>query len=121
DSLSDRVAILDQGKVIAQGSPSELKEKYGSDNTLEISFINQEDLNIVKKRIDNIAFVANSKEIHRKSKYTLIISFQGGLKNLVQILQEEIINNIDEVENMKFRQNSLEDVFLNLTGRRLRD
>ena len=43
------------------------------------------------------------------------------LKNLVKILQQGIIENIDEVENIKFRQNSLEDVFLNLTGRRLRD
>jgi ABC-2 type transport system ATP-binding protein len=121
DSLSDRVAIIDHGKIIAVGSPAELKEKYGSDNVLEVSFIEQEDLEVVKSNIQNIPFVANSSEIHRKERNTLSISFQGGLKNLVKLLQQGVIDNIDEVENMKFRQNSLEDVFLNLTGRRLRD
>ena len=98
-----------------------LREKYGSDNTLEVSFVGQEDLEVVKGNIQNIPFVANSSEIHRKERKTLVISFQGGLKNLVKLLQQSLIDNIDEVENMKFRQNSLEDVFLNLTGRRLRD
>ncbi len=121
DALSDRVAIIDQGKIIAEGTPTELKEKYGSDNALEISFLKQEDLELVKNNIENISFVANSSEISHKERKTLIVSFQGGLKNLVKLLQQGLINNIDEVENMKFRQNSLEDVFLNLTGRRLRD
>ncbi len=121
DSLSDRVAILDHGKVIALGTPTELKEKYGSDNVLEVSFIEQDDLETAKKNLEKISFITNWKEISRKERKTLLISFQGGLKNLVQILQQGIINNINEVKNMKFRQNSLEDVFLNLTGRRLRD
>ena len=121
DSLSDRVAIIDHGKIIAEGTPTELKEKYGSDNALEISFLKQEDLEIVKNNIQNLPYVANSSEIRRNERKTLIISFQGGLKNLVKLLQQGLIENIDEVENMKFRQNSLEDVFLNLTGRRLRD
>jgi len=121
DSLSDRVAILDQGKVIALGTPIELKEKYGSDNVLEVSFFEQDDLEIAKKNLEQISFATNWTEISRKERNILLISFQGGLKNLVQILQQGIINNINEVENMKFRQNSLEDVFLNLTGRRLRD
>ncbi|MFX1314158.1 MAG: ABC transporter ATP-binding protein [Promethearchaeota archaeon] len=119
--LSDRVAIIDQGKIIAIGSPSELKEKHGSDNVLEVSFIEQEDLDLVKNKVKNLQFVVNWSETHWKERNTLLIAFQGGLKNLVKLLQQGLIENIDEVENMKFRQNSLEDVFLNLTGRRLRD
>jgi hypothetical protein len=98
-----------------------LKEKHGSDNVLEISFIEQKDLNIVKSSLGKISFVTNSKEISKKGRKTLLISFKGGLKEFIHILQSGIINNIGEVENMKFRQNSLEDVFLNLTGKRLRD
>jgi len=120
DALSDRIAIMDQGKIIAEGTPTELKEKYGSDNVLEVSFLEQNDLESVKFSIKNIPFVVNSNEISRKGHKKLLIAFQGGLKNLVKILQQGLIE-IDEVENMKFRQNSLEDVFLNLTGRRLRD
>ncbi len=121
DSLSDRVAIIDQGKIIAVGTPTELKDKYGSDNVLEVSFNKQEDLKVVKNNIQNIPFVVNWSETSRKERKMLLISFQGGLKNIVRLLQQGLIENIDEVENMKFRQNSLEDVFLNLTGRRLRD
>ncbi len=121
DSLSDRIAIIDQGKIIAEGTPTELKEKYGSDNALEVSFLKQEDLEVVKTNIKNISFVASCHEIHRKERKTLLIAFQGGLKNLAKLIQQGLIENIDEVENIKFRQNSLEDVFLNLTGRRLRD
>lgn len=121
DSLSDRVAIIDHGKIIAEGTPTELKENFGSDNALEVSFLEQEDLDLVKRNIQEIPFVVSSSEIHRKERKILLISFQGGLKNLVKLLQHGIIGNIDEVENLKFRQNSLEDVFLNITGRRLRD
>jgi ABC-2 type transport system ATP-binding protein len=121
DVLSDHIAIIDQGKIIAQGTPTELKEEFGSDNVLEISFLNQEDVETAKKNLEKISFVSNWNEFDKKGKRTLLIPFQGGLKNLVKILQQGIIENIDEVENIKFRQNSLEDVFLNLTGRRLRD
>jgi ABC-2 type transport system ATP-binding protein len=121
DSLSDRVAIIDQGKIIAQGTPIELKERFGSDNVLEVSFVEQGDLDIVKINIENIPFTVNTSEVQKKGRKTLLIAFHGGLKNLVKLLQQGFVENIDEVENMKFRQNSLEDVFLNLTGRRLRD
>ena len=121
DVLSDHIAIIDQGKIIAQGTPTELKEQFGSDNVLEVSFLNREDVETAKKNLEEISFVADWKEYDKKGKKTLLIPFQGGLKNLVKILQQGIIENIDEVENIKFRQNSLEDVFLNLTGRRLRD
>jgi ABC-2 type transport system ATP-binding protein len=121
DVLSDRVAILDYGKVIALGTPTELKEKYGSDNVLEVSFFEHDDIEKAKSNLEQISFIANWKEVSRKGRTTLLIALQGGLKNLIQVLQQGIIENINEVENMKFRQNSLEDVFLNLTGRRLRD
>ena len=121
DVLSDHIAIIDQGKIIAQGTPNELKEQYGSDNVLEVAFLELEDVEVAKKNLENINFVGDWKEINKKGRKALLIPFQGGLKNLVKILQQGIIENIDEVENMKFRQNSLEDVFLNLTGRRLRD
>jgi ABC-2 type transport system ATP-binding protein len=121
DSLSDRVAIIDQGKIIAQGTPAELKERFGSDNVLEVSFVEQEDLDIVKKNIKSIDFAVSTSEVQKKGINTLLIAFQGGLTNLVKLLQQGFVENIDEVKNMKFRQNSLEDVFLNLTGRGLRD
>lgn len=119
DALSDHIAIIDQGKVIAQGTPSELKERYGSDNVLEVKFFKNEEMEMLKKIIDqkDMSFIAECNVLGERK---LLIPFQGGLKNLEKLLHL-ITESLDDVENMKFRQNSLEDVFLNLTGRRLRD
>jgi hypothetical protein len=97
----------------------ELKEKFGSDNVLEIITFKEEEMELLLKQVTvkNLSFIADCKAIGKRK---LFIAFQGGLRNLETILSL-IIENLEEVENMKFRQNSLEDVFLNLTGRRLRD
>ena len=121
DALSDRIAIIDHGKIIATGTPNELKEKYGSDNTLEISFTNQEHLELVRRNIKDLPYVSNSIETNTNGNKTLLVSFKGGLKNFVDIIQRGFEKNNEDVEDIRFRQNSLEDVFLNLTGRRLRD
>ena len=117
DSLSDNIAIIDEGKVIAQGTPTKLKEEYGSDNVLEVRFFHEDEMNNIKEILDRKQFILNCKDM---GKNKLSISFQGGLRNLEKILHE-ISERVENVENMKFRQNSLEDVFLNLTGKRLRD
>ncbi len=117
DTLSDHIAIIDNGKIIANGTPAELKEEHGGENILEISFYNESDVVIMIKQMKEISFVQNWKEFGEK---TLFIPFKGGMKNYLKILQK-MSEKINDVENMKFRQNSLEDVFLNLTGRRLRD
>ena len=121
DMLSDRIAIMDHGKIIAKGTPNELKEKYGSDNTLEISFTSHNEVELVKRNIKEMPFVTNSIETNTNGSKTLMVSFKGGLKNLVEIIQRGFNGNNENVEDLRFRQNSLEDVFLNLTGRRLRD
>ena len=117
DALSDHIAIIDNGKIIANGTPAELKDEHGGENVLEISFYNEKDVAIMTNQMKELSFVQNWKEFGEK---TLFIPFKGGMKNYLKILQK-MSEKINDVENMKFRQNSLEDVFLNLTGRRLRD
>ncbi len=118
DVLSDHIAIIDQGKIIAQGTPGELKEKYGSGNNLEIQFLHQDDLTLVNDRLKTLPFVMKVTDAGERR---LSISFTGGLRNFVSLLQQGMIEHIDEVENIGLRQNTLEDVFLHLTGRRLRE
>ncbi len=117
DALSDHIAIIDNGKIIANGTPAELKDEHGGENVLEISFYNETDVAIMINQMKELSFVQNWKQFGEK---TLFIPFKGGMKNYLKILQR-MSEKINDVENMKFRQNSLEDVFLNLTGRRLRD
>ncbi|MFX1236676.1 MAG: ATP-binding cassette domain-containing protein [Promethearchaeota archaeon] len=117
--LSDRIAIIDRGKIIAQGTLNELKRDLGSENILEVSLFDQEDLDAVKRSLNRISFVNKINET--KGRTTLVVSFQGNIKDQGQILQQEINKVVKGIENIQFRQNSLEDIFLNLTGRRLRD
>ncbi len=118
DVLSDHIAIIDQGKIIAQGKPQELKEKFGTGNILEIQFLHQQDLDLVKHNVQGLPFITKVTDVGERR---LLISFGGGLKNFATILQQGILEHINEVENISFRQNTLEDVFLHLTGRRLRE
>ena len=52
---------------------------------------------------------------------SVAIHFNGSIIKFIEILNQNIINDVAELEYMRLRQNSLEDVFLKLTGRRLRD
>ncbi len=47
----------------------------------------------------------------------LIISFSGG----IETLKREILQKVDSFKTLHFREDSLEDIFLKLTGRGLRD
>lgn len=62
DALADRVAIIDRGVVIAQGTPSELKDKIGGDRiTLRIrEFSPQEEAEKAKNLLKSLPFVQNS-------------------------------------------------------------
>lgn len=117
DALSDHIAIIDQGKIIAQGTPQELKEAHGGDNVLEIKVQNSQEIALISTDFKRLAFITGWREIRAN---TLLVTFRGGMQNYLKILQE-MSSKIKDVENMNFRQNTLEDVFLNITGRGLRD
>jgi len=116
DAVSDHVAIIDEGKIIAYGTPSELKEQFGSGNVIEIGFFDQDRLDSAIEKIEKLD-VATKVTAFGERK--LLVTFSGGMKTFFRILSESI-ESVDDIENMSFRQNSLEDVFLHLTGRRLR-
>ncbi|MHA1734614.1 MAG: ABC transporter ATP-binding protein [Promethearchaeota archaeon] len=118
DAVSDHVAIMDHGKVIATGTPEDLKEHFGSGNVLELGFNDPHLGGRVARQLEGMEFVTKTTGIEGGK---LLITFSGGVKNLVHILKRGVTDHTDELESMQFRQNSLEDVFLHLTGRRLRD
>ncbi|TFH29697.1 MAG: ATP-binding cassette domain-containing protein [Promethearchaeota archaeon] len=117
DALCDLIAIIDQGKIIALGTPQELKARFGGENILEITFKTDEDLEVSINKIKALPFVHSCNEF-RPGTYRL--SFQGDMANFVKILQE-LDTSLQKVENLAFHQTTLEDVFLNLTGRELRE
>ncbi|MFX1296663.1 MAG: ABC transporter ATP-binding protein [Promethearchaeota archaeon] len=118
DFLSDRVIIIDNGKIIAEGTPQELKDKYSERNIMEIKFKDDSKIELLKEKLKDLDFV---KDIVINENKEVSVYFNGGIINFTKILNQDIINDVIELESMRLRQNTLEDVFLKLTGRRLRD
>ncbi len=118
EAVSDYVAIIDHGQIIAQGSVDYLKEKFGSGTTLEMGFSKEKDLEQVLPHLEAIAGVS---KVTRFEDHQLLVMFEGSRNDLLKIVQQRIFKLPVEIDAMNFRTNTLEDVFLHLTGRRLRE
>ena len=112
--LCDRIIIIDKGKVIAQGSCDELKSLTNIEEkvTVEIN-----DLNI--KYIEQIEKLTNIKEVTDDGKI-LLITYKKGKNNLSDLI-EYLKNKRIKYEKIYSERPTLNDVFLELTGKELRD
>lgn len=112
--LCDRIIILDKGKIIAQGTNEELKDlaKIEEKITVEVDSISDEVLEKIKefKTVEEVSL----------NKNTLLVTYKKGnnnLKKLIDFLEENKIT-----YNKIFSERpTLNDVFLELTGKELRD
>ena len=112
--LCDRIIILDKGKIIAQGTNEELKDlaKIEEKITVEVDSISDEILEKIKefKTVEEVSL----------NKNTLLVTYKKGnnnLKKLIDFLEENKIT-----YNKIFSERpTLNDVFLELTGKELRD
>ena len=121
DALADRVAIIDRGIVIAEGTPSQLKDRVGGDRiTLRIrEFSPTEEAEKAKDMLQALPFV---QEI-------IINSAQGNSLNLVVKPQSDALMSIQQslkdvgLPTFGIAQSrpSLDDVYLAATGRTLMD
>jgi ABC-2 type transport system ATP-binding protein len=112
DRMADRVAIIDQGRLLVADTPASLKRSVGQGDVLEIDM---EPFNIraASALLQEHDLTVNSID------GTIIIRGRGlidKLGRLLEMLQEAGIN----VRSTHLRANTLEDVFLSLTGRSLR-
>ncbi|MEM0264156.1 MAG: ATP-binding cassette domain-containing protein [Saccharolobus sp.] len=101
DALCERIAIINRGKIVAIGSPNDLKEKYGVD-VIEIEY----EGNFDKKRLENYGEVLISNgRVRIKTK---------NAENIVA----DVLKQLSEVKikSVKINKTSLDTVFLTLTG-----
>jgi ABC-2 type transport system ATP-binding protein len=109
--LCDRIAIMDQGKLIALDTPSELVRNLQSDSAVEFKF--NDEVDIVLSEIDGVKQVGSQKDVH--VLYT--DDLQKTLTSLIAIASEKELKLVD----LQTRTATLEDVFIHMTGRRLRE
>ncbi len=121
DALADRVAIIDRGKVIAEGTPAELKSQVGGDRiTVRIrEFAEQSEAEQALVNIRNLPFVRSGS----------INSAQGNAINLVITPDLEAVSKIQSaltdagmnIFSLSQSRPSLDDVFLSATGQTIQD
>ena len=110
--LCDRVAIMDHGKVIALGTPAALIESLGADQVIEFSVASP----LADDALTNLPAVKN---LHKRGDvYALTVSEIGVA---LPALLAEIKRQQSEIVTLTTHQATLEDVFVSLTGRMLRD
>ncbi len=121
DALADRLAIIDRGVVLDQGTPSQLKDKVGGDRvTLRIrEFSPREEAEKAKEILQSLPFVEEA----------IVNSAQGNSLNLVVTPQSNPLSKIEQsleevglpIFSMAQSRPSLDDVYLAATGRTLMD
>jgi ABC-2 type transport system ATP-binding protein len=112
ERLCDRVAIVDQGLVIAQGTPRELKQGSAGTTRIELRLARPEPDGALAK-LDGVADCLSSDGVyilHSSRVHQTIVS-------LVKHLEAQG----NELAGLEIAAPTLEDAFLELTGRRLRD
>lgn len=113
DALCDRVAIIDRGKLLVCGKPSELKEIIGGDVIeLDVNY----DSSILSTMFMDLSGI-KSVDYHDG---VLRMTVEKGEMLMPQIV-ERLLKNGAKVSRITMKRPSLEEVFLKLTGRSIRD
>jgi ABC-2 type transport system ATP-binding protein len=114
ERLCDRVAIIDDGKIIALGSPRELQEKSAEQSGIEITLRTP-----LRDRMVPALAEALSSSLSDNGRELKVRSARPA-RTLV-----ELVKWIDgqgyEIEDVRLKRPTLEDVFIEMTGKKLRE
>jgi len=114
EQICTRLAILDKGKVIAAGTKEEVKSMISAGEKITV-----EAFDLTQEHIDQIKAMPGVIDVEQKDM-TLIIKQRNGANNLTKIIEFIKDNNI-KYGKIYSEQPTLNDVFLELTGKELRD
>jgi len=111
DALADRVGIIDHGKIVAEGTPTQLKAEIGSPTVEVVPAEESAGEELAQK-------LASFGTLGRDGNGTVTVQLPGGESQLA-----EIVRALDQahlkVASLALHQPSLDDVFLAKTGRKL--
>lgn len=113
DALADRLAIMDRGKIVAEGTPAELKRRISGD-VIQMRF--KTGGAAVPGLFAQLDFV-NESRVDGETAFLYVSDGAKALPVLFDFLKERQI----ELDTISLSEPSLDDVFLKQTGRSLRD
>ena len=114
DQLSDRLAIIDHGRVLALGSPQKLKSTFGAHTIFDLKLRTHDELGPVVAMLQTREDVT-SAETTADGLRVIAASSEGLLPDIVQAATRF------GIRDLKITEPSLETVFIELTGRDLRE
>ncbi len=115
EQLCDRIAIIDYGKIIALGTPKDLIDKHGGQQIIEFVLASG------NTPLDESALleVASVQQVHIDAeRYRLwVVEPIKAIQSLLRVCE----NSKREIAEVSSHRATLEDAFINLTGRQLRE
>jgi ABC-2 type transport system ATP-binding protein len=115
DRLCDRIAIVDHGKLVALGTPVELKQSVPGSNVVEVQFNREDDQ--WKARLDALPDVT---EVQSQSAGVYRVLTSNGSRTTTQLV-EMAASLGEQLTSLTVQNTTLDDVFVHYTGRQLRD
>jgi len=116
DRLAERIAIIDHGQLLVLDTPENLKNQIGEGDILEIRISDdkEEEINRLRQSLPgNLSHLDYQKGIIRLVGVNI--------SDVLPALLEKFRRSNLKIEDMTIRKKTLEDVFIALTGRRLRE
>jgi len=116
DGLSDRIAIIDHGKLLRLDTPQNLKKEFGEGDIVEIHLADPKMNQEVISKLKTMETIDSVTEVDGK----INIRTLNGVGKLPEIMSKVQDMNT-EVADLSLHPNTLEDVFIELTGTSLRE
>jgi len=114
EKLSDRICIIDKGRLLVSGTADEIKRTNGNEDLVDIEVASE-----IQQTF--ISFL-NTELVSKMTISSNRLSFRikdplAALANILSVVKEQNI----KVDNLQLRKSSLEDIFISLTGRSIRE
>ena len=126
ERLCDRLAIVDHGQIIAEGTPSDLIDRLGGHHVVEFQVSKEASNNgnadhddLGNDNLDRWRSLPSVESVRREDA-TVCLSVREPHLTIPALL-DALTNHGHQLEHLSTRQASLEDVFVQLTGRHLRE
>jgi ABC-2 type transport system ATP-binding protein len=114
ESLCDRIAIVDLGKLVALGTPTELKRKVMGGDVVEAQVVNLPDE--ASHALQSADFILEMKQ----RENSLMLTVKSGAEAVPAIV-ELVDMHGGKLQSITLREPTLDDVFLSFTGRSIRE